>query len=251
MPTPLSVAFLATADALEEEELRAKAAGLLVDRYESVRFERRPASEWLPRLATSRPPDLLLVTSRRGVEFGLAPYLRSAVRTGQPEIWAVGPRTAAEARRRVGRTVRQPQRTGSMGLLAALGNGRQRRVLHFRSDLAGNGLARALRGRGFRVREAIPYRAVPAHPAGRAKRARLLRAAVWVAASPSAIRGARRLFSRADWRAVGANTPLLVLGDRSAREARAAGFRRVVTVPPGRPQRFTQRLLDEARRAAR
>jgi uroporphyrinogen-III synthase len=226
-----------------------EAAGVVVRRVASTVFVPRPRREWLATLSPSRADDVLLVTSRRGVDYGLLPYLRSRSPTAAV-CWAVGPRTATAARSKTGLAVRFPHRPGSPGLVAALGSTPPRRILYFRSDLAGPGLARTLRRRGHRVREVVVYRGRPAEALRPADRRFLRRANCWVVSSPSALRHLRARLGPRSWILHLASTPVAVLGERTARRARALGFRRVVELRPGRPQRFTRRLLDEVARAA-
>jgi uroporphyrinogen-III synthase len=244
-----AVVLLSSPESLEEEAGRLSATGVEVRRICALRFARRPFREWGLGLPGGAAYRVLLVTSPRAVEFGLAPYLRLRG-PSDAIVWAVGPRTAEAVHRALGGAARLPRGVGAEALVDALGGPPGQRILYFRSDLAGAGLTGELRRRGHRVREVVAYRARPAGPLRPRERRALEGSRVWIATSPSALRFARAQLGRTAWATAAGSTSLLVLGERSAAAARRLGFRRVIVASPGRPQRFTRRVLDEVRRAA-
>lgn len=245
----LRVALLAAPDTLEAEARALRSAGVHVVRIQTVDFRPTTPESWLQRLPRNPSYDTLLVTSRTAVALGLVPWL-ARFKSVTAEVWVAGPRTAQAVRTRLHIRAHQPRPVGSRGIVASLRRGARRSVLYLRSDLAGPGLARELRAAGHRVREVTVYRTVPAPRLSPTSRGGLLAADVWVAASPSSLQGLRRHLGRPVWHGITASKPLVVLGVRTASVATRLGFLRVRVAAIDRPQRFTRRVVDEARRAA-
>lgn len=245
------VVVLGSQDSLRGLAHAAARRGLRVRLIDALRTV--PVAAWETRGRTLAPGDLdtVLVTSRHAVVPALVRWLR-ARRSDSPrlEAWAAGPETARELRRSGFPNVRRGQGLGVRGILARLGS-RPRRILYVRSDLAGSATARELRAGGHRVVERIVYRTRP-FPSGVRHEVRALRrAAVVIATSPSALRALRLGLGRADLRAFTSRIPLVVLGPRSARAARALGFRNVSTCPETTPQGLAVHLVRTLRHAAR
>ncbi len=204
----------------------------------------------MERLERPPLPDTVVVTSRVAVEAGVRPWRRrSRHRAPSLDFWAVGPGTAAALRRAGVRRVHRAALVGARHLARALSPGGPRRIVYFRSDLAGPRLARALRHRGHRVVEVVAYRVRPPPPLTAPARAELARADLLVVTSPSGLLDLRRRLGGPVFSRVSRATPLVVLGDRSRRTARALGFRRVSVAPSTTAQRFTRHLLRELRHA--
>lgn len=217
-----------------------RASGLRFRRVVALRAEHARARA-VPRPGrAARPVDTVLVTSRRAASPALRTWIRAQERA--PEVWAAGPGTAARLRALgIGRVRRGPG-LGAAGIVGAWKGG-SRTVVYFRSDLAGGGLARALRARGHRVSELVTYR-VRSQVAQVRRQARLLRSAgALVLTSPSVVATVRTALGPRSLRSVGARIPAVVLGPKTARSARKAGFRRLTVASDTTPQRFARVLV--------
>jgi uroporphyrinogen-III synthase len=244
------VVLLSAPGTLEGIDRLLSASKVRLHRVEIVRPRALPPKEWLPRAARARSVDTVLVTSRFAVAAGVLPWMRRrSANVSRPEFWAAGPRTAERLRALGIRPVRRGAMVGSRGIVARLGD-RPRTILYLRSDRAGPTLARTLRARGHRVTDLVVYGVGASPTLTERDRRRIGSAAVLVATSPSAIAGLRRGLGVKAFRAVSKSTPIVVLGSRSARAARRAGFRRVSVAPGTSAQRFTRHLLREVEHAS-
>ncbi len=244
------LALATSPGALTEAVTPLRRAGVIVRRWNVVGIEKVPPARWLPPLLrTSRAFDALIVTSGNAVSAGVEPLLHALAPDRIPrELWAVGPSTARVLARVAHRRVRRPANAASATLAAAIGRDRSRALLYLRSDRAGPGLARLLRRAGHRVREVTVYRLSRRPALSPRDQAWLRNAHAVLASSPSALEGLRKAAGLATWSHLRRSVPLVVLGGRSRRAARAAGFQDVRLVEPAGPQRFTLRLLGELRR---
>ena len=136
-----------------------------------------------------------------------------------------------------------------MAVARAIGRTPKRRVLYFRSDLAGPGLARRLRSQGHRVVDLVVYRLTSPAPLTSRDRQGLSRVDLLVVTSSSGLSDLRRRLGRSTLSHLAGGTPLVVLGNRSRRVARELGFRRISVAPSTTAQRFTRHLLRELRHA--
>ena len=244
-----TVVLLSSADTLAGIDPRLRRAGVRLVRLTAVEARPVEPARWLGRLARGPPPDTVVVTSRNAVRAGVVPWRRAG--SGAPasvEFWAVGPGTASALHAAGIRRVHRPRVAGALAVARAIGRTPRRRVVYFRSDIAGPTLARELRQRGHRVVDVVVYRSVRPHRwSARARRA-LESADVLVATSPSSLTFLRAL-GRAAFARLASATPLVVLGDRSRRSARRHGFRHISVAPSTTAQRFTRHLLRELRNA--
>jgi uroporphyrinogen-III synthase len=218
--------------------------GVRLVRLNAVRPVPIPPARWMTRVLRTSPPDTVVVTSQAAVDAGLRPW-RRAVRHPLPgtEFWAVGPGTAAAMRKAGFSPVRSPREAHSHALAAALDRARPRKVLYLRSRAAGPEFSRRLRQEGHRVTDPVVYRLVaPARFSG-TEQAALARADLLVVTSPSGFAALQRRARRAVFSRLAREVPTVVLGARSARRARALGFRRLAVAPSTVPQRFTRHLL--------
>jgi uroporphyrinogen-III synthase len=211
-------------------------------------IEPRPVDPaiWQKRLGSFTNPDTVVVTSRTAVAAGVRPWRRAArPRPATLEFWAAGPGTA-EALRRVGiRQVHRPPTTGALAVAKALRRTVPRKVLYFRSDLAGPRLAQALRADGHRVLDVVVYRS-EASPRLTARARRHLSAAdLLIVTSPSGLSILRRQLGPRAFSRASRTARLVVLGERSRRAAGGHGFRQVSVAPSTTAQRFTRHLLRE------
>lgn len=244
------VVLLSAADTLPGVGASARRLGVVVRRLEAIRPRELGAEPWRRLARRQLAFDTVVLTSRHAVGARFRAWARSRPPGSPPlELWAAGPGTAARARAAGVGPIRRARAVGAAGLVAAL-RGRRRTVLRVRSDAAGPSLARELRAGGHRVVDVIGYR-LEARPAVvRRHREAVRGSAGLVATSPSGLRALRAGLGVGAFRAVTARTPVVVLGDRSARAARALGFRRVAVAAPSTPQRFARELvraLDDAR----
>jgi uroporphyrinogen-III synthase len=193
--------------------------------------------------------DTVIVTSAHGAGPALAAWCRSPGRRAPPEVWTAGPESTARLRRAGYRRVRRTGELGADKIVRRLGRS-PRRIVRLRSNLAGLALTRALRAGGHRVTDVVTYRVEPA--VGELRRARPLfrRAAALVASSPSVVSALRKALGDAAVRRLGATTPVVVLGERSAAAATRAGFRRVRVASSTSPQRFARLLVRTVNDAA-
>jgi len=249
-PSPRTVVVLSAPGTLEGIDPLLRRAGVRLVRHASL--ESRPVNPttWLERLQRRPEPDTVVVTSRTAVEAGVRYWRRSlGPFPASLEFWAVGPGTAEALRRAGVRRVHRPRTVGAMAVVKALGRTPPRRVVYFRSDLAGPRLARALRDRGHRVIDLVVYRLET--PPALATRARdgLRTADLLVVTSPSGLSNLRRRLDPVTFSRLARNTPLVVLGERSRRAARGHGFRHTSVAPSTTAQRFTLHLLRELRHA--
>jgi uroporphyrinogen-III synthase len=225
-------------------------AGVRLVRVPVLEVRTIPSRAWRARVAEFGRIDTVVTTSRHGVTAGVVPWRKG---TGQitpaREFWAVGPGTA-QALREVGvPRVRRSQKMGSLPLVRALARPRARSVLYFRSDCAGPAFARALRREGHRVLDVTVYRIGGKATFTPRTRNELGSARVWVAASPSALAALRRSLGSREFARRARTTSLVVLGERSRREASKMGFRTVSVAPATAAQRFTRHLLSVLRDA--
>ena len=245
-PSRPTVVLLAGPETLPRLDRALRGRGIRPVRLEPFGTRPVPPGRWLSRGVHRPPPDVLLVTSRAAVDAGVRPWVRALGRVPPSlEVWAAGPGTARALRVLVHRRVRTPPTVGGEAVVRALGATPRRRILYLRSDRAGPGLARALRGQGHIVRDVVVYRLVSLPPLPVDSRRALERARLLVAASPSGIEHLRARIGRSAWRRLVAHVPVVVLGARSAAAARRAGFPRVVVAPSTEPVRFTRLLLRE------
>lgn len=244
------VVLFCAAGTLEGVDPRLRLAGVPVDRVVSVELRPVAPTRWLPSLLGHPPPDTVVVTSRAAVTAGVRPWRRAGGRRLEAvEYWAVGSATARALRRDGVRRIRRPRKEESAAIRTAFRRGPSQRILYFRSDRAGPGLARSLRADGHRVIDRVVYRTGPARPLGARAVRGLTGVKLLVVTSPSGLDELRRRLVRRTWTTVTRGTLLVVLGDRSRRAARELGFHRVSVVRPTTPQRFTQRLLRVLRDA--
>jgi uroporphyrinogen-III synthase len=203
---------------------------------------------WVPRVHRAPPPDTIVATSRTGVGAGVAPWLLSGGKVRAAiEFWAVGPGTARALRSLGISGVKAPRQAGTAALGTALDRPAPRQILYFRSQTAGSTFARALRRRGHRVTEVTAYRLAPTTRISPTAHRKLARAKVWIVTSPSSLRALRDALTPS-WYARHLGTAhLVVLGERSRREAAAQGFQHISVAPSATPGRFTRHLLRELR----
>lgn len=206
---------------------------------------------WLSRLRRSAPFDTVVITSRHAVAAGLVPWVHDrGPLAGTVQFWAAGPGTAKALRAAGVQRVRRPRGLGAEALLQELGKRAPRNIAYLRSDRAGPGLARALRGRGHRVVEALVYRLAPMTTLSARERGALRRADVWIATSPSALSVLRRQLGPRAFGSLRKKTRLIVLGGRSLRAARGHGFRGVLRAGSTDAQRLTRLVLRGLRDAS-
>lgn len=209
----------------------------------------RPAV-WLARISRAPAPDTIVVTSREAVNAGVRPWRRARGRLPSPlEVWAVGPETAKALRHSGVLRVYRPPTVGASALPSSLSREPPRTIVYLRSDVAGPGLARALRSQGHHVVDLVVYRLSSPPPLTPRARADLLRADLLVVTSPSGLSNLRGRLGAAAFARLARSVPLVVLGERSRRAARGQGFRRTSVAPAPTAQRFTRHLLRELRHA--
>jgi uroporphyrinogen-III synthase len=248
--SPPTVVLLSAPGTLEGIDPLLHRAGARLVRLASL--EPRPVdpTRWLERLARAPRPDTVVVTSRTAVGAGVRPWRRaSGPFPASLEFWAVGPGTAQALRRAGVRRVHRPRTVGAMAVAKSLGRRLPRRVVYFRSDLAGPRLARTLRGQGHRVVDLVVYRLEAPPPLTARARRELSRADLLVATSPSGLSNLRRRLDRPTFSRLSRTTRLVVLGERSRRAAHGHGFRHTSVAPSTTAQRFTRHLLRELRNA--
>jgi uroporphyrinogen-III synthase len=215
-------------------------------------IEPRPVDprRWLPRARRRPSPDTVVVTSRAAVATGVRPWReRDGPPSASVEFWAVGPGTATALRRAGVRGVHRPGTAEAIAIARALGRTPRRKILYFRSDLAGPRLARALRRRGHRVVDLVVYRLRTRSRISARSRRDLTRAHLIVATSPSGLGSLRRSVGAPTFARLARNSRLVVLGPRSARAARRLGFQHTSVAPSTTAQRLTRHLLRELRDA--
>lgn len=228
----------------------ARSLGLRLERIEAIRVVPCPPRELARRLAPVGNVDAVFVPSRHAVSRTLARWARARACGPRPAVWAAGPGTAAALRRLGVPHVREGKGLGARAMVSRLA-GRRHAVLYLRSDAAGDGLSTALRARGHRVTEVVGYRVRAARTRIRRGRAVIRGASALVFTSPSSVAALREALGRATVRHLGRATLAVVLGERSARAARGAGFRSVVVARTTDPQRFARllvRTVADARR---
>jgi len=248
--SPPTVVVLSAPDALEGIDPLLRRAGARVVRLTSL--EARPVDPalWLERLVRLPKPDTVVMTSRTAVGAGVRPWRRaSGPFPTSLEFWAVGPGTVQALRQAGIRRVHRPRTVGAMAVAEAFGRRPSRRVVYLRSDLAGPGLARVLRGQGHRVVDLVVYRLEAPLPLSVRARHQLSTADLLVVTSPSGLSYLRRRLDRMTFTRLARTTPVVVLGERSRRAARAHGFRRTSVAPSTTAQRFTLHLLREIQNA--
>jgi uroporphyrinogen-III synthase len=236
-PARPEVVLLSSGDTLRGLEGACRALGLRLQRVDAIRIRSLPSrGARLPGGA-----DVLVVTSRHAVGPLLRAWLRRR-REGRLEVWAAGAGTAERLTAEGVRTVRKGSELGAGAIVRGLGRA-PRRVVHFRSDRAGDLLARALRRHGHTVLDRIAYRVEPASREVRRRWSTIEKAAALVVTSPSALEAWTRGGPAPGRRRLARSIPVVVLGARTARAARGAGFRRVVVSGTTDPQRFARLLV--------
>jgi len=247
---PPKVALIAGPGTLARVDDELRHAGVRPVRIASLEPRSVDPSVWLARLARTRPPDTVVVTSRTAIAAGVRPWRR--VRgpfAPSVEFWAVGPGTAQALRRAGIRRVRRPKAVSATALTGALARTPPRRIVYLRSDVAGPRLARSLRAAGHQVDDLVVYRlAAPPRLSARA-REEVGSADLLVVTSPSGLSSLRRQLGPPTFARIARTAHLVVLGERSRRAARGHGFRRTSVAPSTTAQRFTQFLLKELRDA--
>lgn len=245
-----TVVLVSAPGTLKGVDARLRRAGIRTVRLRAIEPRAIRPEVWLPALLRRPIPDTVVVTSRAAVTAGVQPWLRAVgPRAHRVDFWAVGPRTASALREAGVHRVRRPSTVGSSGIVRALGSRSSRRILYFRSDRAGPGLARDLHRRGHRVLDRVVYRLGTPRPIPVRDRGILTRATLLVATSPSGLEALRPRMGRVAFSRVARNIPLVVLGNRSRRAALGLGFRAVSVAPSTTAQRFTYYLLQELRHA--
>jgi uroporphyrinogen-III synthase len=244
------VVLLSAPGTLEGIDPLLRASGFHLVRLTSVQPRALPSASWLARMGETPPPDTLVVTSRTAVALGVGRWRRSNPELpASLEVWAAGPGTAQALHTAGFRRVRRPKILGAAGLARSLSRRTPRTIAYLRSDLAGPGLARTLRGQGHRVLELVVYRLqTPPRFGLRAKRA-LFRADLLVLTSPSGVSGLRERLDPPSFERLCRTAHVVVLGKRSLREAHRQGFRNLSVAPSLTAQRFTQYVLRELRHA--
>jgi uroporphyrinogen-III synthase len=219
--------------------------GIRLVRIEAVVPRAYPTARWLHSAPLPDDVDMVLVTSARGVSWGVEPWLKAA-RSAPPralQFWSAGPLTHRRLLRLVGRYVRRAPGEGTEALLKALPPHGSRRVLYFRSREAGSSVRVELGRRGYTVDEVVCYGLGTPPPPRPADLTQLGRAVALVATSPSALTGLRKVVPAPTFRRFRQGLPLVVLGERSRRAAGGHGYRNVHMVRPASAQRFTRGLL--------
>ena len=174
----------------------------------------------------------VVITSANGARAILKAATRILTELGIPFWAAVGPATALVLDREGIEVQFQPSEASSERLAAELPIVAGDRVVVIRGDLAGDGLALTLRGRGAEVDDVIGYRTREAPKSSRG----LLRRAISegpIAAvaftSGSTVRG---LISLAKAELIDVRSfPAMCIGPETADEARSAGFRILAVAP--------------------
>lgn len=249
--TRSSVVVYSGPDTLTQVDRRARRAGIRWIRIDSWKCSPLDPATWLRRLARMTGVDTVVVTSRAAVSAGVRPWRRAlGALPGNLDFWAAGPGTARALRAAGARRVHRPSTIGANGILEALREGPRRNVVHFRSDLAGGRLARALRRKGHTVADLVVYRTGLPPPLTAAQRRELLRARLLVVTSPSGLSHLRTALGPRDFPRVARTVHLIVLGGRSRSAAQRQRFRRVSVAPATTPQRFTHYLLRELKDAS-
>jgi uroporphyrinogen-III synthase len=244
-PAP-SVVVLSSPGGLKGIDPLLRRAGVRVVRVRSVDPRPVDPATWIGRVTRNPRPDTVVVTSRGAVAAGVRPWRRHAGPfPPELEFWAVGPRTDIALRRAGVHHVHRPRSVGSAGLAAALRSGPRRRIVYLRSNLARQGLVRALRTQGHRVVDLVVYR-VEMPPALTAReRGAIEKADLLVVTSPSGLADLSYRLGRSAFARIAQDTPLVVLGAVSLRAAEARHFRQLSVAPSTAPQRFTRHLLRE------
>lgn len=240
------IVVLARASSLNRMSSTLRARGWEVVRVATIAAVPVPIRRVPPWLRRRPVADIWAVTSRAVADTVLRahPEWERPLRT-IPVVVAVGPGTARALRARGFVALRVADEGGARELLRHFGHVRGRRILYLRSNRAGPHLARRLRHRGARVVERVVYRVRESGPVGARQRARLRSVPVWAVASPTALAGFRRMLGRPEFDRQIARVRLFALGERTARAARAAGARRVVTPSRSTEEGFTN-LLEQA-----
>jgi uroporphyrinogen-III synthase len=247
---PPTVVLLSAPGTLDAIDPRLRRAGVRLVRLSSLVTRPIAGSRWLSRVTGIARPDTVVVTSRAAVEAGVVPWRRAIGSVPRyVEFWAAGPGTAQTLRRAGVRKVHRPPAVGGQAVARSLGRRPRRTIVYFRSNLAGTGLARALRDQGHRVADVVVYRVeTPSRMSGAARRL-LASADLVIATSPSALSSLRRRWGSRSFSRFARTARLVVLGERSRRAARGHGFRHTSVAPSPTAQRFTGHLLRELRDA--
>ena len=236
------VVLLTGPNALEPIVRALRGAGATVTRLVVVEPEPLPPPAWRPPLSSIGAVDDVVVTSRYGVLAGVVPWRAAGRRARRVRYWSSGPATAATLRSVGVTNVREPPGLGGAAVARGIGVGR-RRILRLRSDRAGPSLARALRARGHTVTDVVVYRTRLRARFERSERTRLTHADLIIASSPSALRALIAALDPPALERLTHRVRLVVIGPRSARAARAAGFFRISVAPALTAQGFTRQLL--------
>ncbi len=248
--SPPTVVVLSAPGTLGGIEPLLRRARIRLVRLASLKTRPVDPKIWWERLRRFPEPNTVVATSRTAVSAGVLPWRRAAGRLpALLEFWAVGPGTTQALRRAGIHRVHTPPTVGADAVAKALGRSPPRRVVYFRSGLAGPRLPRALRSQGHRVLDLVVYRLEPPPPLTARARQALLTADLLVVTSPSGLTELRRRLDRGTFSRLARRTPLLVLGERSRRAARGHGFRLTLVASPASAQRFTLQLLRELRHA--
>lgn len=225
-------------------------AGPRLVRLVSQKGRRIDAAVWMHRLLRAPGPDTVVVTSRTAVVAGVRPWRRTSGPFPRAlEFWAVGPGTAQALREAGVRRVHRPRTVGAVAIARALYRRARRRVVYFRSDVAGSRLALALRGQGHRVVDLVVYRLQESPPLPTRARRDLSGADLLVVTSPSGLVDLGRRLDPPTFARLTRTARLVVLGERSRCTAHGQGFRHISVAPSTTAQRFTRHLLRELRDA--
>lgn len=248
------VTLLAGSSTLTGVERRLRSRGVVVRRISLIDQVPVHGAPSLPPPDPTARRNLVVVTSTAAIELYLRRH-RSSLRrwTVESTAWGVGPSTVAHLRELGFSRARAAGTAGEAALLRSLGDVEGTFVFHPRSNLAGPGLARELRRRGARVVDRVVYRIQTRGPLSVRSVQGLLRCSALVVGSPSSLQALHRAVPSRSFRAIARTLPCVVLGPRTARAARALGFRRVLVAPDLGEKAFTAflvaRLSDGAGRA--
>ncbi|MCI4324830.1 MAG: uroporphyrinogen-III synthase [Thermoplasmata archaeon] len=236
---PRPVGLVAAVGTFTDLEDALRQSGRTVVRFDAILFEPVLPADRCRRLRRA-PWDGIVLSSPRGVPLFLRPVFgRASPKTRRMVAYVAGESTAVEAERLGYTVVRPSDATGSGGILRAVPGGTPLRLLHPRSDVAGPGLARALRSAGHTVVDVVAFRTMTAPSMPGRVRAGLLRAEVVVVSSPSAFRSLRSHLGPRAFRTLARTVAFRGLGPSTEGAVRRAGVRDVAVLDPGPGQRFT------------
>ncbi len=229
------------------DELIRKLSGLGVEAYgmETIGFEE--PSDWSAvdhAVAGIQNYDWLVFTSPRGVGAFLArlSILGISRRLGPPRLAAVGARTA-HALEEAGFAVDfVPKDYLTSELAQGIPSDKGKRVLILRADIGDEAFPSSLRRRGFDVTDLAVYRTVTV--AGRGDAERIAGARFVVFASPSEVRGFKSRVPGGLFHAISSGAKAVCIGPVTAEEARAAGFRSVITTSEHTVDALAERVRE-------